>query len=299
MIQKRHLQFPALFLALALLLCGCSGGDNTASLPLGDGESAGISSVSITKEADSSQEESGEESLPAGSSLPEESVVPAPAPASDGGPSSASESAPESTPEEVPENSAEASALESAPEPASGEALESSAEASKEIVDPYQTAPVPEGKPEPVEPQEASVDKTAALSCIFSIRCDAILDNLDRFDPDKLSVLPADGVIFAETTLDFYEGESAFDVLLRVTKDNKIHMEFNMTPMYNSAYVEGINNIYEFDCGDLSGWMFKVNGWFPNYGCSRYQLSDGDVVEWVYTCDLGRDVGQEVDGSAG
>ena len=37
--------------------------------------------------------------------------------------------------------------------------------------------------------------------------------------------------------------------------------------------------------------MYKVNGVFPNYGCSKYTLKNGDVVEWVYTCDLGRDVG--------
>jgi hypothetical protein len=68
-------------------------------------------------------------------------------------------------------------------------------------------------------------------------------------------------------------------------------MEFSMTPIYNSNYIEGINNLYEFDAGELSGWMYKVNGWFPNYGSSRYVLKDGDVIEWVYTCDLGRDVG--------
>lgn len=34
-----------------------------------------------------------------------------------------------------------------------------------------------------------------------------------------------------------------------------------------------------------------MNGAFPNYGCGMYELKDGDVVEWVYTCDLGRDVG--------
>lgn len=62
--------------------------------------------------------------------------------------------------------------------------------------------------------------------------------------------------------------------------------------MYNSAYIEGIHNLYEFDVGELSGWMYSVNDWFPNYGCSRYQLQDGDVVEWVYTCDLGEDVGR-------
>lgn len=37
--------------------------------------------------------------------------------------------------------------------------------------------------------------------------------------------------------------------------------------------------------------MYKVNGWFPNYGCSRYQLQAGDDVQWLYTCDLGLDVG--------
>lgn len=76
-------------------------------------------------------------------------------------------------------------------------------------------------------------------------------------------------------------------------KKNRIHMEFENTPMYNSNYIEGIGNLYEFDCGDLSGWTYSVNGWFPNYGCSRYKLKDGDKIQWRYTCDLGRDVGDQ------
>ena len=82
-----------------------------------------------------------------------------------------------------------------------------------------------------------------------------------------------------------------FNVLQRTCRQNAIHMEFENTPMYNSAYIEGIHNLYEFDCGELSGWMYSVNGWFPNYGCSRYALQAGDVIRWVYTCDLGNDVG--------
>ena len=69
-----------------------------------------------------------------------------------------------------------------------------------------------------------------------------------------------------------------FNVLVREMKRNKIHMEFENTPIYNSAYIEGIANLYEFDCGELSGWMYKVNDWFPNYGCSRYQLKAGDRI---------------------
>ena len=113
----------------------------------------------------------------------------------------------------------------------------------------------------------------------------------DYFDPEKVELVPADGWILQPMTVTFYEGESVFNVLQRTCKQQKIHMEFSNTPIYNSAYIEGIHNLYEFDVGNLSGWMYKVNGWFPNYGCSRYQLKDGDVIEWVYTCDLGYDVG--------
>ena len=157
--------------------------------------------------------------------------------------------------------------------------------------DQYLTDPIPEGKPMPVEPEDQDVDKTKTYTCTFSIECSTILNNLDMLDPEKLEMVPSNGVILAKTTVTFYEGESVYDVLQRVCKDYGIHMEASWTPIYNSAYVEGIHNLYEFDCGNLSGWMYRVNGWYPNYGCSRYQLQQGDVVEWRYTCDLGNDVG--------
>ncbi len=159
--------------------------------------------------------------------------------------------------------------------------------------DKYETDPVPEGKPLPVEPEDQEVNKKNAYTCTFSIECSTILNNLADLDPDKRELVPVGGVILAPTKVTFYEGESVFDVLQRVCKEKGIHMESSWTPIYNSAYIEGIHNLYEFDCGELSGWMYRVNGWYPNYGCSRYQLVDGEVVEWRYTCDLGNDVGRE------
>lgn len=158
-------------------------------------------------------------------------------------------------------------------------------------LDQYQTGPVPEGKPLPVEPENQQVNSEKSYTCTFSIECSTILNNLDMLDPDKLEMVPSGGTILAATTVTFYEGESVFDVLQRVCRSNGIHMEAEWTPIYNSAYVQGIHNLYEFDCGTLSGWMYRVNGWYPNYGSSRYQLKAGDVVEWRYTCDLGQDVG--------
>ena len=164
--------------------------------------------------------------------------------------------------------------------------------------DKYQTDPVPEGKPTPSEPQDTTVDETTTYTCTISISCATILNNWDAWDEwdaetaaAKKPLVPADGVILGATTASFSDGESVYDVLQRVCRENGIHMESSWTPMYNSAYVEGINNLYEFDVSQGSGWMYRVNGWFPNYGCSRYALQNGDVVEWVYTCDLGSDVG--------
>lgn len=156
--------------------------------------------------------------------------------------------------------------------------------------DKYLTDPVPMGKPLPVEPQDV-ISGDTAYTAILSVCCDTILDNIKYLDKEKVELVPEDGIIFPPTEVIFYEGESVFNLLQREMKKNKIHMEFRNTPIYNSAYIRGIHNLYEFDVGELSGWMYKVNGWFPNYGASRYQLKDGDVVEWVYTCDLGRDVG--------
>ncbi len=158
--------------------------------------------------------------------------------------------------------------------------------------DGYLTDPVPEGKPLPVEPG-GDTDRTKVYSCIFSIECAAILHNLSELEADKREIVPWDGVILPPTKVEFYAGESVFDVLQRVCKENGIHLESAWTPIYNSAYIEGIHNLYEFDCGSLSGWMYSVDGWYPNYGCSRYQLADGETVQWRFTCDLGNDVGCE------
>lgn len=165
-------------------------------------------------------------------------------------------------------------------------------EVSQGETDRYNTSEIPAGKPEPVEPQEAEITDTE-LTCYLTVRCDTILDNMADLKPEKTSLVPSDGIIYPRRKVVFYEGESVFNVFVREMKKNKIHFEYTDTPMYNSAYIEGINNLYEFDCGSNSGWMYKVNDWIPNYGVSRYELHKDDEVVFVYTCDNGRDIVNE------
>ena len=148
----------------------------------------------------------------------------------------------------------------------------------------------PDKKPDDDSPNKE--ESVTSHTCTIEIRCDTILDNMDELATGKDSYVPADGTILAATTVSFTDGETVFDVLKRACEQNGIQLEYSYTPLYESYYVEGIHHLYEFDCGSESGWMFKVNGWFPNYGCSAYTLSQGDSIVWCYTCHgLGADVG--------
>lgn len=154
-------------------------------------------------------------------------------------------------------------------------------------------------KPQPEQPAEQIKETQPEIKenvCTIGISCETVLSNMDKLDPSKKSIIPENGVILAKTQVEVVEGETVFDLLKRITRQEKIHMEFSQTPMYDSAYVEGIANLYEFDCGELSGWMYSVNGTFYRIGSSETTVKSGDVIEWVYTCDLGKDIGDSFAG---
>jgi len=136
-----------------------------------------------------------------------------------------------------------------------------------------------------------SEDSTSSETVTIEIDAHTIFDNYDKLDKTLQDerYVPADGVILPETTIAIEDGDTVFDVLLKATTENEIQIEYSA--LSNSAYVEGINYLYEFSCGDLSGWMYSVNGDFAQTSCDSYILSDGDEIKWIYTCDLGRDIG--------
>ena len=131
--------------------------------------------------------------------------------------------------------------------------------------------------------------EAGTYSCTLSVRCDNAVAAADTLPPETAAILPADGILLADTAVAFAEGESVFDVLLRAARTAGLHLEFEKTPLYGGVYVEGIGNLYAFDGGELSGWVYAVGGVFPEVSASAYVLADGDTVEWIYTCDLGRD----------
>ncbi|AEI40506.1 DUF4430 domain-containing protein [Paenibacillus mucilaginosus] len=98
--------------------------------------------------------------------------------------------------------------------------------------------------------------------------------------------------ILKETSVSFQDGATVLEVLKQAAKANKLQMEYQGKGAY--AYVQGIDNLYEFDHGPKSGWVYKVNGQAPSEGAGAYKLQAGDRIEWFYTLDLGEDVGAKM-----
>ena len=147
------------------------------------------------------------------------------------------------------------------------------------------------GKSNGVEVADTNGD--GVLTCTLEIRCDTLLENLDQLTKEKAALVPEDGTLLTVTEVEFTGGNTVFDVFRQTLREQKIHFEYVDASAYDSVYIEGIGNLYEFDCGPQSGWMYSVNGTYPGLGCSAYTLADGDVVVFNYTLNLGSDLGAE------
>ncbi len=145
-------------------------------------------------------------------------------------------------------------------------------------------------KPNNSSSSQSKEEHVKKKTCYLTIECKTILNNMENLTPGKESLVPSDGYILKKTAVEFEDGETVFDVLLRETRNRGIHMEYEFTPAFGSHYIEGINNLYEFDCGIGSGWNYFVNSSRPNYGVSQYTLSEGDNIQLCYTCDFGSDL---------
>ena len=120
----------------------------------------------------------------------------------------------------------------------------------------------------------------------LSVSVEELLGNMDALDPEKHELVPFDGLIFPPTDVAVREGESVFDVLQREMRSAGIHMVFGTMPIYGTAYITGLGNIFTSDAGPLSGWMYRVNGVLPDVGPSLYLPVPGDVIEWIYIVDF-------------
>lgn len=118
--------------------------------------------------------------------------------------------------------------------------------------------------------------------------------------PKKYATISVDkrtinkGYVVPATKVELQSGDTAWSLLKRMLDERGISYEYEWNSKYESVYVQSIAGDGEFDHGSGSGWMYNVNGWYPNYGASKYVLNDGDTLQWRYTTDLGGDLGEDL-----
>ena len=94
-----------------------------------------------------------------------------------------------------------------------------------------------------------------------------------------------EGVILPKTEVEIKKGDTVLSITRRVLDSKGIDFRIR------SGYVVGIDGQNEFDKGPTSGWMFSVNGDFPGIGPGSVTVEDGDYIQWLYTTNLGEDIG--------
>lgn len=143
-------------------------------------------------------------------------------------------------------------------------------------------------KPKPENNQTITSPKPENKTVTIAISCKTAINNGLNKKPG-FSHLPSNGIILQNMKVEFNEGDTVFDILVKITRKKGIHMEYRGSG--SNTYIEGINNLYEFDGGSNSGWMYSVNGVYPNYGVGSYKVKSSDVIKFNYTCNLGADLG--------
>jgi hypothetical protein len=94
--------------------------------------------------------------------------------------------------------------------------------------------------------------------------------------------------IFPKQTLKVTSGSSVFQLLQYASEEGEFPIEYeDGDGDGHDVYIISIDGLAEFDKGPESGWVYRVNGKGPQAPVDRYILEEGDVVEFLYTSDLG------------
>ena len=110
-------------------------------------------------------------------------------------------------------------------------------------------APEPSAMPAPTPVPTAEPKKNTVT---IQIRCDTAVKNGMHREAKWAGIVPASGCILDTTEFEIEDGNTVLDVLKMARDKFRLHMEYS-GGSGSGAYVEGINNLYEFDGGRWSG----------------------------------------------
>lgn len=130
--------------------------------------------------------------------------------------------------------------------------------------------------------KESQAEDEEKLVCDLLVEYSDIFNDIACLKKEKQHLISEGGIILSLSGVEFKDGESVFDVLKREIEKAGKSLEYSKMPVYGNIYIEGIDNICEFDCGNSSGWLYTVNGDHPMVSSSQYKLKSGDKIHFIY-----------------
>lgn len=140
-------------------------------------------------------------------------------------------------------------------------------------------SPKKDSTPTPAVTTQSEKEKKKEV--YLSIQCLSIMNHRELWKDGLEIVVPSSGYFYNDKVV-FVEGETVYDIMKRVCDEKKIALDAVYTILYKTYYIKGIGNLYEFDCGEESGWKYRVNDEMPGVGCSSYIVKEGDKIEFFY-----------------
>ena len=99
-----------------------------------------------------------------------------------------------------------------------------------------------------------------------------------------VTVYGLENEIIFSTETEMYVEMTALDILLDCAEEKNIPVAF--TGSKSTAYVTSIGGLASGQHGDMSGWIYTLNGESIMTPCGKCILNPGDKVEWKYITEF-------------
>ena len=146
-----------------------------------------------------------------------------------------------------------------------------------------------------VKQKESGDDKKDTLTVSFTLLGDSVHDEADqKGGPHGLAMGGLS--TWMSGSYEVKINSTVWDLMQQIQRDNS-KVKFLARDSQYGTYVEGVTydrtTLREFDNGNLSGWMYTLNGRHPEVGVAAQFLSDRDAVVFHYTDDYTKEEGSE------
>ena len=103
---------------------------------------------------------------------------------------------------------------------------------------------------------------------------------LENSDETSVKIVLLGDVLLVKDNIFAYEGDTVFSMLEKIVERNYVSLKSTYYEQFDSILIDSIGNNQNGDNGKY--WQYYVNDKIPTIGCDKYEISNGDHIEWIF-----------------